>query len=298
MLAGFISGRIKLFPSNSSSVISQFVFLVAMPSFIFISLSTIPVAHFFNWTYLAALGGGMFIIFAGSIIVAKFVFKQSLTTQSLHALSAMFSSTAYIGLPLILIIFGEEGLVPGIIGSVITVAIFMPLTVILIEIDKGEVGRKTVLATLLQVIQNPLLIATAAGLLLSASGIELAMPLVDFFSLLGDAFIPCALFAAGLFTSGCKIAGDVTEISWVVLVKLIMHPLATWWLAFHVFELEGILPVIAVLQAALPSGVPVFVIAQHYDSFVSRSSAVIALSTAVSILTLPVVLFLLLRTHV
>ena len=76
------------------------------------------------------------------------------------------------------------------------------------------------------------------------------------------------------------------EIGWLVFVKLALHPLITWWLADRVFELEGILPAIAVIQAALPSGVPVFVLAQQYGSFVARSNAVIVISTALSVFTL------------
>jgi len=293
MLAGYLAGRLKLLPGNGSTVISRFVFLVAMPAFIFISLARIPVADFFDWPYLAVLGGGMLAIYVLGIVVARVAFPDSLTALSLHALTAMFSSTAYIGLPLILVIFGEAGLVPGIIGAVITGAVFMPLTIILAEIDRGHRGSKVATASLVAVMRNPLLVATAAGLLTSASGVNLTTPVTTFCELLGDAFIPCALFAAGLFISGCSVKGELKEISWLVFAKLLLHPLITWWLAFYVFELEGILPVIAVLQAALPSGVPVFVLAQHYGSFVTRSSAVIVLSTVLSILTLSALLVLL-----
>lgn len=293
MLSGFLVGRFNLLPENGSTVISRFVFLVAMPAFIFISLADIPVKDFFNWTYLAVLGGGMLATYLLAIIVARYVFTDSLTAHSLHALTAMFASTAYIGLPLILILFGEAGLVPGIIGAVITGAVFMPLTIILIEVDRGRTGGKVVAASAVAVMQSPLLIATVAGLLISASGVGVAAPVAGFFQLLGDAFIPCALFSAGLFVSRCSVKGEIKEISWLVFAKLLLHPLITWWLAYYVFELEGILPVIAVLQAALPSGVPVFVVAQHYGSFVSQSSAVIVLSTVISLLTLPVVIILL-----
>ncbi|MGI9386333.1 MAG: AEC family transporter, partial [Methyloligellaceae bacterium] len=70
-----------------------------------------------------------------------------------------------------------------------------------------------------------------------------------------------------------------------------LHPIITWWLAFHVFMLEGTLATIAVLQAALPSGVPVFALAQEYKTFVARSNAVIVISTAISIFTLPGLLY-------
>jgi malonate transporter len=293
MLAGYLAGRVKLLPENGSMVISRFVFLVAMPAFIFISLARIPVEDFFNWPYLAVLGGGMLVIFVLGIIVARYAFPDSLTAHSLHALTAMFSSTAYIGLPLILVVFGEAGLVPGIIGAVITGAVFMPLAVILAETDRGRAGRKVATASMVAVMRNPLLVATAAGLLTSASGVSVAAPVTTFCELLGEAFIPCALFAAGLFISGCSVKGEVKEISWLVFVKLLLHPLITWWLAFYVFELEGTLASIAVLQAALPSGVPVFVLAQHYGTFVTRSSAVIVVSTVLSILTLSAMFILL-----
>jgi malonate transporter len=293
MLAGYLAGRVKLLPENGSMVISRFVFLVAMPAFIFISLARIPVEDFFNWPYLAVLGGGMLVIFVLGIIVARYAFPDSLTAHSLHALTAMFSSTAYIGLPLILVVFGEAGLVPGIIGAVITGAVFMPLAIILAETDRGRAGRKVATASMVAVMRNPLLVATAAGLLTSASGVSVAAPVTTFCELLGEAFIPCALFAAGLFISGCSVKGEIKEISWLVFVKLLLHPLITWWLAFYVFELEGTLASIAVLQAALPSGVPVFVLAQHYETFVTRSSAVIVVSTVLSILTLSAMFILL-----
>lgn len=105
------------------------------------------------------------------------------------------------------------------------------------------------------------------------------------------AFIPSALFSAGLLISGCTVKGETKEIAWLVFAKLVLHPLVTWWLAHHMFALEGNLPAIAVVQAALPSGVPVFVLAQQYNTFVTRSSAVIVVSTAVSAVTLSVLLF-------
>jgi len=101
------------------------------------------------------------------------------------------------------------------------------------------------------------------------------------------------LFSAGLFMVGCSVKGEAKEIGWLVFAKLVLHPLITWWLAYHVFELEGILPAVAVLQAALPSGVPVFILAQKYGTFVDRSNAVIFLTTALSVFTLSGLLILL-----
>jgi malonate transporter len=285
MVSGYLAARFKLLPDTASQVLSRFVFVIALPALIFTSLSRISVAEFFNWQYIGALGGGMLIMFCIGMLVARVAFPGSLTTTALHGLTAMYSSTAYIGLPLILTVFGDDARAPGIIGAIITGLVFSPLAIVIAELERGRNSNNRLWSPLLTVLTRPPIIAVVAGLSVSASGIAVPVSVASFFALLGGAFVPCALFAAGLFIAGCSIRGASAEISWLVGAKLILHPLITWWLAFHVFELSALYATVAVIQAALPSGVPVFVLAQQYQTFVTRSSAVIAISTAISILT-------------
>lgn len=292
MLTGYMCGRFRLFMDGSSAILNQFVFVVSLPALIFISLSRIRVEDFFDWPFLCVLGGGMLTTFFLGVLVARLFFPDTLTALGLHGLTAMFSSTAYIGLPIIRMVFGDAGLVPGIVGVVITAAVFLPLGIILSEIDKERGGAKGsfTFRPLLAVLRNPIIVATVAGLSFSAAGVAIPGSITTFCELLSGAFIPCALFAAGLFMSGCSVRGETKEITWLVFAKLLLHPLITWYLAYHVFALKGILPAVAVLQAALPSGVPVFVLAQQYNTFVSRSSAVILISSVMSVVTLTVLL--------
>ncbi len=293
MLAGYLASKFRVMKRDSSEILNRFVFYISLPSLVFIKLSRVPVDEFFNWPFLGALGGGMLAMFCLGFLAARYFFKNNLTAQGMHGLTAMYSSTAYIGLPLILLIFGDRGLVPGIIGAVITGVIFLPMGIILAEVDKSKQGRQPMLISLLAVLRSPVLLSTAAGLTVSWLGVQIPQPIGEFCELLGGAFIPCALFAAGLFIADCSIKGAAVEISWLVFAKLLLHPLITWWLAYNVFQLEGILPAIAVLQATLPSGVPVFVLAQQYNIFVTRSSGAIVISTAISVLTLSAVLIIL-----
>ena len=293
MMAGYAAGRLRLLGEGASAALSRFTFVAAMPALVFVSLSRVPVAEFFHWPFLGTLGGGMAAVYLCSLIVARIAFPGSLTALGLHGLTAMFSSTAYIGLPLILIVFGDAALVPGIVGAVITGVVFLPIAVVLAEIDRDASDGSVVFSPLGGVLKNPVLIATAAGLAASGLGVPVPAPVETFCELLGGAFIPCALFSGGLFLVGCSVEGDAKEIGWLVFVKLAVHPLITWWLAYRVFELEGILPAVAVLQAALPAGVPVFVLAQQYGVFTARANAVIVVSTALSIFTVSGLLFVL-----
>lgn len=293
MVAGFLAGYFGVLDKTGSAFLSRFVFVVALPSLVFVKLSHVPVGEFFDWPFLGALGGGMLATMCISLAVARFAFPDTLTAWGMHGLTAMYSSTGYVGLPLILLAFGDKALVPGIVGAVITGTVFLPIGVLIAEIDRGRSASTMTLAPLVHVLRNPVLIATASGLMFSALGVAIPTPAATMFTLLGEAYVPCALFSAGLFMSGGIVKTETAEISWLVCVKLLLHPLITWWLAYHVFKLEGILPAIAVLQAALPCGVPVFVLAQQYNTFVARSNAVIVVSTAISVITLSAMLVML-----
>lgn len=286
MLTGYLFGYFRMLRSGSSEVLSNFVFVISLPALIFISLARVPVGQIFNWPFLGALGGGMLAMFGIGFLVARTVFPGTLTANGLHALAAMFSSTGYIGLPLVLILFGEAGLIPGIISAVITGALFLPLAIIIAEADGCSEKGRILQASVLGVARNPLLLATLAGLAASGFGIAIADPVAKGFQLLGDAFVPCSLFSAGLFMAGATVKGETIEIGWLVVAKLVIHPTITYWLAYSVLEVDEPLAAIAVIMAALPAGVPVFVLAQQYGAFVNRSNAVIVMSTALSIVTL------------
>lgn len=292
MVVGFLVGRFGIMAKTGSAILGRFVFMVALPALAFNSLSQVPVEAFFDWPFLGALCGGMLATMLIGFAVARLAFRNDLTATGLHGLTAMFSSTGYIGLPLVLVAFGQEALVPGLIGTVVTGAVFLPIAIVLAEIARGRACGRVTFAPLLGVVRSPVLLATAAGLCVSALDITPPLPLSRLCELLADAFTPCALFSAGLFMSGGFARGNDREIGWLVFAKLVLHPMITWWLAYRVFALEGTLPAIAVLQAALPCGVPVFALAQQYGCFVTRSNAAIVISTSLSIFTLTGLLIL------
>ena len=148
-MSGYLAARFKLLPDTASQVLSRFVFVIALPALIFSSLSRISVAEFFNWQYIGALGGGMLIMFCIGMLVARIAFPGRLTAMALHGLTAMYSSTAYIGLPLILVVFGDDARAPGIIGAIITGLVFSPLAIVIAEFDRGRKGYNRIWSPLL-----------------------------------------------------------------------------------------------------------------------------------------------------
>ena len=288
MLAGYLAGRFRVLGEVSSEALNRFVYFFALPALFFVSLARVPVGDVFHEPFLAAFGGGLLLTFGFAFIVGRVFFPNRLAALGLHAMCAIFSNTGYLGIPLLLIAFGEVGKLPGIISTVIMGTVVMAVGVVLIETDlsRGRGPLAIVANVAAGVAKSPLILAACAGLLVSAAGLSLPGPLATFADLLGAAASPCALFAIGLFLAGQSVAAGRAEIAWLVAVKLIVQPAVTWWLAFGVLSMDPTWAATAVVQAALPTGTLVFVLAQQYGFFVQRASAAILISTMGSVVTL------------
>jgi malonate transporter len=83
---------------------------------------------------------------------------------------------------------------------------------------------------------------------------------------------------------------DFGEVAWLSFLKLVINPLIAWGLVLYAFRLEPFWAESAVLIAAIPTGALVFVFAQRYGVYVRQSAAVVVVTTALSVLTLSVLL--------
>ncbi|HEX9791438.1 MAG TPA: AEC family transporter [Kiloniellales bacterium] len=288
MLTGYAAGRIRLLGEASSEALNRFVYYIALPALFFVSLARVPVGEVLNGPFLAAFGGGVLATFGIALLVGIFVFPNRLAALGLHGLCAIFSNTGYLGIPILLIIFGDAGKLPGIISTVIMGTVIMGTGIVLIEADlsQGRGPLKIAGGVLLGVAKSPLILAAAAGLGVSAAGLPVPAPLATFADILGAAASPCALFAIGLFLAGQKVTAGLGEIGWLAALKLVVQPAITWWLAYSVMSMDEPWAAAVVIQAALPTGALVFVLAQQYGIFVQRATATIMVSTVVSVVTL------------
>ncbi len=288
MAAGYAAGYFRVLGSASSEALNRFVYFIALPALFFVSMARVSLDEAFNLPFLGAYGGGAAATFLLAVVVAKFAFPNRLGALGLAGLSANFANTGYMGIPLLMLAFGEAGMLPAIVSTILNGAVIMAFGIVLLELDvhQGKGSLVVVKSALRGVARSPLVLSAAGGLLVSALGLPLPQAITAFCDILGASAGPCALFAIGLFMVGKSPTAGMAEVSWLVLLKLVFQPLITWWLAFQVFTMDPVWAAGALIQSALPTGALVFVLAQQYDIYVQRSTAVIMLSTVVSLFTL------------
>jgi predicted permease len=68
-------------------------------------------------------------------------------------------------------------------------------------------------------------------------------------------------------------------------LKLVIHPLAVWVLAFHVFTMPPAYAGVATLFAAMPVGINAYLLASRYKTETGVVAAAVMLSTLLAIVT-------------
>ncbi len=290
MLAGVLAGRTGLLGQSSTEALNRFVYFVALPPVLFLGMTDRPLGELFNGAFLGAFLGAMLVVFALAMLVGRLVLNAPPAEMVMQGLAASFCNTGYMGIPLFLAAFGPDQLTPVILATVIMGAVMTGLPIAFLEfLRSAEQGAGTALSrAVVALARNPLVIAPALGLLWSwvTGGLVLPTPVATFCGLLGAAAGPCALFAIGLFLASRPLRADLGEVLWLAGLKLVVQPLLTALLIATVFPLDRFWALSALILAALPTGALPFVVAQQYGAYVERTSAVILVSTVLSVVTL------------
>jgi malonate transporter and related proteins len=179
-----------------------------------------------------------------------------------------------------------------VLGLTLEATVLIPLTIILVEAQKGLGAGWSQLVTSVAaaMVRNPIIVAIFAGVLVSAAGLGLPTPVENFADLLGRSAGPCALFALGATLAGFPISTGISEVSYMTFFKLLIHPAAIWFATTRIFDVDPLWATVAILGASLPVAANVFIVAKQYDTYVERVSSAILISTAISVVTVSALL--------
>jgi len=126
----------------------------------------------------------------------------------------------------------------------------------------GMLARHGQGGLLRELMRNPLVLATLAGLAVNLSGVALAEPFQFFLKRLGDAAVALGLLAVGSALRWGEAGGRWAGSAWLVSVKLMLLPAFAWALGRQ-FGLGGLTFDTLVMFAALPSASSAYILAMR-----------------------------------
>lgn len=295
ILAGYICRRTHRLGETAAGELNRFVVWLCLPALLFESTATARWEQIWQPGFVAVSVLSTMSIFAFTLAY-RLRARMPLADASIDGLGAAYANTGYIGIPLCILVLGDDGLVPALIATLVVVCVLFAIAVVLVEV--GLQREPTAGAAIARVVialgKNPLVVAPALGGLWAISGLTLVEPAAKFLHMLGLATTPCALVSLGAFLAK-RQPGRAAGAPALVALKLIGQPLIAWCLAIYVFDLSIFWAQAALLLAALPTGTGPYMLAEFYGRDASIVSSTILYSTLGSLLTLSLCLYLIAR---
>lgn len=290
ILIGYVCGRTGKLGESASTELNRFVVWLALPAQLFHFASSSSWQTLWQPGFIAAFFLSCLAVFI-LVLVLSWVRNRDLAAASFSGLSASYSNTGYMGIPLCVLALGQDGLAPAIISTFIVFVMFALATVLIeIGILSHKKSHEIFWSVIKSLCTNPLLIAPVAGLLWASTDLVLYDPLAQVIAFLAAAATPCALVSIGLFLM--QKERFASQQAWgISIAKLIIQPVLAWFIAGPILNLPELLVSAVVILAALPTGTGPFMLAQYYQGDGRMISRVVLLTTIGSLLTLSLFLW-------
>ncbi|MDO9160612.1 MAG: AEC family transporter [Burkholderiaceae bacterium] len=299
---GFMAGRAGWIRAEAVKDLSNLVFLLLIPALLFRTMSGVhieqldlrPIAAYF----VAALG-----------LLAALVGWLGLHPRGVvTALAGVFSNMVMIGITLVELAYGQQGLVTLLtLVSVHALVLLTVATVVLeVAVAKEAAALSPAVAPVTAVPRGRMLLVQSArvargalihpiplpilcGLLFAQTGWVLP-PVVDKpLQLLGNAFGPMALVLVGVTLARTPVGAHWRGALGVSLSKNLVLPLLVGVSAWA-FGISGLPMTVMVVAAALPIGANVFLFSQRYNVAHDLVTASLGVSTVLAMLTLSAIM--------
>jgi len=293
IFVGFACGKVKALPETGLAWMNFFLLYVSLPALLFAIMSKTPFAELNNPPFLVATTLSTVTAFALALVVGKVLGRLTLREATLAGLSGGYGNIGYMGPGLALAVLGTKASAPtALIFCCDSIFLFtiVPLLMALTDREHPSFLHAIGIAAR-QIVMNPLIMSAVLGALVAAFHIPLPTSLDRTLLFLQNAAAPTALFVLGVTVALRPFDRVPWEVPGVIAIKLLIHPLIVFGLMLFFGPFAQPWAATAVLMAALPPALNVFVIARQNNTWIEPASVAVLIGTFASVVTLTSVMW-------
>nr|WP_320131676.1 AEC family transporter [uncultured Holophaga sp.] len=218
------------------------------------------------------------------LVLGKLLFfKAPRERQAPWRFITAFSNCGFMGIPLLAALFPDVGVFYG--------AVFqLPFWVFMFSSGITLFTGKATLKDMGRAVLNPILLATIVGMLLYLCSIRFPHPLTQTMTMVGNMTTPLSMMIIGVMLAEVKATEVFSGFSiyMISFVRLLLAPAITLGVC-RLCHADPVITRILVLIEAMPSAATVAVFSQIYGGDNAYNSRCVFLTTALSLVTLPLV---------
>lgn len=294
VLAGYVAAKRGWLPLDAIPGLNGFVLYFALPCMLFRFGANTPMAQLLDVSValLYSLSASMMVLL-GTWTLKK---HHNWNESAFGTMAVAFPNTGYMGLPLLLSLFGAAAVGPAIVTIVVDLFFTSSACIALSRLDQAQThgARTALLQAIKSVFSIPLTWAIGLGALVSINAWVVPEMLTQTVGLMAGAAAPVALFTIGTLLARPVPSDSRGWWHWqrggvdtlLVFLKLVVHPVLVFALGWVLMQLGLPLTPTAlmavVLVAALPSASNSALLAERFGADSARITRVILLSTALA----------------
>jgi len=295
MIVGVLYRWIPRVPSRQEvrKSIGALVLTILLPALTFRSLANasigdglwqVPLVAIATWAILATLAWWIYRVilrkrvampFAGSMIFA-----------------AAWSNATYLGIPILSAVLGETAVSYAVVYDLLALTPLLFVAGTIIGTELGTRGqRHRFVDGLTRLITLPPFIAAIAGLVWHQTGLILPEVIDQPLRWAGACVSPLMILSIGMALEPIRLR-RLPFLAPAIILKLAVAPLVAWGMARAVLGMSGVSYAAVLLEASMPTMFLTMVFAEKFGLDEGALAEAIAISTALSMMSVPLIALL------
>lgn len=285
MLAGFLAAKTKILKEDGKRQISSFIINITLPIVILMSSQMeFTSEKIENSLWLLVMSIVMFFI---SIGIATVSYKRSgKDKEKVLKFATVFSNSAYMGFPVLLALLGMEGIFYGMV-------FLIPFNIFLWTYGVLIFKKHNSFKQMLKDILSPSMIAMFVAFVFLGLGIKIPLTITKGLDVIGGLTTPLSMIVIGGTLATVKFKTLISD-KWIYIVsaiRLLVLPAIAYGLFFWMAPPDMSLTIL-VLLVGMPCAAATTIFAQQYGGNTKLASGLVSFSTLVSIVTIPLLIFI------
>lgn len=286
MLIGFVCVRKKLFQEEMNVAFNKLLLNITVPAMFISAMNVEMDSSLLKQGLISVIAGFVYhfiCLLIAYVTMKGFRVKEDFKSIWLFALT--FANISFLGFPLIKDVFGEEMLFHATLFNISFSVIVFSIGILIIN-----VGNKTKI-TIKDIVMQPGFIAVIIGIIIFIIPWPLPTFISKVFSMFGAITAPLSMFVVGATLATTSVIKAFKN-KWIYIfsfVKLLVIPVVIYFIANLVVK-DADLVLMFMLLSATPSAVLTVILAKRYNSNEWLASEVVFITTAISVITLPLLL--------
>ncbi len=288
---GWLIRRIGLVDGSFFDQTNSLVFYVCLPLLLVYKIGTANFAASVNLSLILGTGLAIAISFIAAFVLGH-VRGYGPAVLGAFSQGSFRGNLAYIGLAIIYNGFGDAGLA----RAGVLLGFLVPLLNVFAILALTLPNRKTVSprSIVLQMIGNPLILASLIGICWSYFHIPMPLIVDRFLHIVTGMTLPLALLAIGGNFSLARMRGDLATAAMATTMKLLILPLVAAGLLL-LLGVRGMDLGIGLIMAGAPAAVTTYIMADKMGGDAQLAGSIVVMSTMLSLVTYTLLLFCLQR---